>query len=175
VSFLFITLEDALSGIVPVSGLLAVMFAGVTILKTYPVLARRLQSKFSKIWVAAELMLFVLVGAAVDLTYASGVSAMVFVLLGAALIFRLTGVLISLIGTPLNAKEKIFSLFSYIPKATVQAAIGAIPLAAGVPSGNLILTIAVLAIFITAPLGAFGIDLSYKKLLSAPKKEPDIQ
>ena len=171
VSFLFITLEDALSGIVPISGLLAVMAAGVTILKTYPVLAHRLQSKFSKIWVAAELMLFVLVGAAVDLTYASGISAMVFVLLGAALAFRLVGVFLSLLGTPLSTKEKIFCLFSYIPKATVQAAIGAIPLAAGVPSGNLILTVAVLAIFVTAPLGAFGIDLSYKKLLSSPPEE----
>ena len=165
VSFLFITLEDALAGIVPVSGLLAVMAAGVAILKTYPVLAHRLQSKFSKIWVAAELMLFVLVGAAVDLTYSRGISGLVFVLLGAALAARLIGVYLSLIGTHFTVKEKLFCLFSYIPKATVQAAIGAIPLAAGVPSGNLILTIAVLAIFITAPLGALGIDLSYKKFL----------
>ncbi len=166
VSFLFITLEEAVAHIVPISGLLAVMAAGVAILKTYPVLAHRLSSKFSKIWVAAELMLFVLVGAAVNLNYATGVSGMVFVLLGFALFARLIGVMISLIKAPLNLKEKVFCLFSYIPKATVQAAIGALPLAAGVPSGNLILTVAVLAIFITAPLGALGIDLSYKKLLS---------
>ncbi len=168
VSFLFITLEEALEHVVPISGLLAVMAAGVAILKTYPVLAHRLSSKFSKIWVAAELMLFVLVGAAVDLNYATNVSAMVFVLLGIALVARLIGVMISLVRSPLNLKEKVFCLFSYIPKATVQAAIGALPLAAGVPSGNLILTVAVLAIFITAPLGALGIDLSYKKLLSPP-------
>ena len=169
VSFLYITLEDLLAGTVPISGLLAVMASGVAILKAYPVLAHRLQSKFSKIWVAAELMLFVLVGAAVDLTYAKGVSAWVFVLLGGALVLRLAGVYISLLGTPLKAREKVFCLFSYIPKATVQAAIGAIPLAARVPSGNLILTIAVLAIFITAPLGALGIDLIYKKALSQPE------
>ncbi len=168
VSFLFITLEDILAGIVPISGLIAVMSAGVAILKTYPVLAHRLQSKFSKIWVAAELMLFVLVGAAVDLSYAKGVGGLVFLLLAIALAARLIGVYLTLIGTHLNPKEKLFCLFSYIPKATVQAAIGAIPLAAGVPSGNLILTIAVLAIFITAPLGALGIDLMYKKALSSP-------
>ena len=166
VSFLFVALEDGVKDYVPVSGLLAIMTAGIALLKTYPVLAHRLQSKFSKIWVAAELMLFVLVGASVDLSYASGVGLAVFAVLGIALLIRLLGVIFALIGTRLNSKEKLFCLISYIPKATVQAAIGAIPLAAGVPSGSLILTMAVLAIFVTAPLGALGIDLSYKNLLS---------
>jgi len=166
VSFMLITLESAVAGFVPMSGLLAVMAASGTILKTYPVLAERLSGKFKKIWIASELVLFVLVGAAVDLSYAKGVGGMVFLLLAIALSARLLGVYISLIKTPLNAKEKLFCMFSYVPKATVQAAIGAIPLAMGLPSGNLILTIAVLAIFITAPLGALGIDLSYKRLLN---------
>ncbi len=166
VSFLFVALEEWVKAYVPVSGLLAIMTTGITMLKTYPVLAHRLQSKFSKIWVAAELMLFVLVGASVDLSYASGVGPAVFAMLGIALFIRLIGVALALIGTRLTKNEKLFCIISYIPKATVQAAIGALPLAAGVPSGNLILTMAVLAIFVTAPLGALGIDLSYKKLLA---------
>lgn len=173
VSFLFVALEDWLKNIVPVSGLLAVMTVGIALLKAYPVLAHRLQSKFSKIWVAAELMLFVLVGASVDLSYSTGVGPIAFAMLGIALVLRLVGVTLALIGTHLSEKGKIFCIISYIPKATVQAAIGAIPLAAGVPSGNLILTMAVLAIFVTAPLGALGIDLSYKKLLFPPTAKAD--
>lgn len=169
ISFLFITLEDSLSQIVPISGLLAVMASGATILKTYPILAKRLSKKFSKIWIAAELMLFVLVGAAVDVSYATGVGIMVVVVLLLALLMRLVGVYLCLLGTKLNYKERLFCLFAFMPKATVQAAIGAIPLAAGVASGNLILTIAVISIFITAPIGALGIDLSYKRLLSTPE------
>jgi NhaP-type Na+/H+ or K+/H+ antiporter len=118
-------------------------------------------------------MLFVLVGASVDLSYSTGVGPIAFAMLGIALVLRLVGVTLALIGTHLSEKEKIFCIISYIPKATVQAAIGAIPLAAGVPSGNLILTMAVLAIFVTAPLGALGIDLSYKKLLSPPTAKAD--
>lgn len=166
ISFLFITLEDSLSKIVPISGFLAVMASGATILKTYPILAKRLSKKFSKIWIAAELMLFVLVGAAVDVSYATGVGIMVVVVLLLALLMRLVGVYLCLLGTKLNYKERLFCLFAFMPKATVQAAIGAIPLAAGVASGNLILTIAVISIFITAPIGALGIDLSYKRLLT---------
>ena len=166
VSFLFVSLEECVKDFVPVSGLLAIMTAGIALLKTYPVLAHRLQSKFSKIWVAAELMLFVLVGASVNLSYASGIGPVVFAMLGIALASRLIGVILALTGARLGAKEKLFCIISYIPKATVQAAIGAIPLAAGVPSGNLILTMAVLAIFVTAPLGALGMDLGYKRLLN---------
>ncbi len=169
ISFLLMALENLLTGIMPISGLLAVMATSATILKTYPVLAHRLSSKFKKIWVASELILFVLVGAAVDITFSIGVGASVFIVLIVALLVRLIGVNICLIKTKLNAKERLFCLLAFIPKATVQAAIGAIPLAMGVPSGNLILSIAVLAIFITAPIGALGIDLGYKRLLVQDK------
>ncbi|MCK5129102.1 MAG: cation:proton antiporter [Clostridiales bacterium] len=168
VSFLFITLESVLTNIVPISGLIAVMAASATILKSYPKLAHRLSNKFKKIWIAAELMLFVLIGAALDLTYATGVGGMVLVVLIGALLMRVIGVYLSLIGTSLNRNERLFCVISFIPKATVQAAIGALPLAAGVASGNLILTIAVISIVITAPIGALGIDLSHKKLLNHP-------
>jgi NhaP-type Na+/H+ or K+/H+ antiporter len=122
-------------------------------------------SKFAKIWVGAEIMLFVLVGAAVDINYLSGAgSKSVFLILG-ALVLRILGVNISLIKTKLNIKERLFCSIAYLPKATVQAAIGAIPLSAGVAAGNTILTVAVLAILITAPIGALGIDFTYRKLL----------
>jgi NhaP-type Na+/H+ or K+/H+ antiporter len=164
-SFVFLAIEDALVSIVPISGLLAVMALGITILKQYPKLASRLSSKFSKIWVGAEMFLFVLVGATVNLTFAvsAGFAAIFLILIG--LIFRTIAVNICLIGTNLNFGERIFSSLAYLPKATVQAAIGAIPLYAGIASGNLILTLAVTAIIITAPLGALGMDLTYKKLL----------
>ena len=165
VSFLLVSFEDFAADFISISGLLSVMFLGITILKTYKVLAKRLMSKFSKIWVASELLLFVLVGAAVDLSYLyyAGIFSIILVL--SAVVFRIIGVNLSLIGTALNKKEKLFCSISYLPKATVQAAIGAIPLTSGVVSGNLILSIAVLSIMITAPLGAFGIDGTYKKFL----------
>ncbi len=166
VSFLLVTLETAIKGIIPVSGLLAVMALGGTILKKYGVLARRLSLKFSKLWVGAEILLFTLVGAAVDISYIKGAGLMAIILISSALIFRICGVFVCLINTKLNSKEKLFCAISYLPKATVQAAIGAIPLSSGVAAGNTILTVAVLAIIITAPMGAMGVDLSYKKFLS---------
>ncbi len=164
-SFLLVTLETAVKAYVPISGLLAVMALGGTILKQNDILAKRLSGKFSKIWVAAELMLFVLVGATVDISYAAkaGVAAVALILI--ALVIRICGVFACLLGTELSAKERLFCAIAYLPKATVQAAIGGLPLAAGVAAGNTILTVAVLAILITAPLGAMGVDYSYQKML----------
>jgi solute carrier family 9B (sodium/hydrogen exchanger), member 1/2 len=166
VSFLFLTLENKLNDIIPISGLLSVMSLGATILKTYKNLALRLSVKYSKLWVGGEIFLFVLVGATVNIKYAlnSGIIVILIVLL--ALIFRLLGVFISLINTKLSPKEKLFSSFAYMPKATVQAAIGALPLSIGLASGEIILTVAVVSILVTAPLGAILIDNTYKKLLS---------
>ncbi len=165
ISFLFVGLEEHIASLIPFSGLLAVMALGGAIFKTYDTLAKRISGKFSKIWVAAELVLFILVGAAVDIRYAYGAGiAAILVILG-ALIFRAAGVFVSLIKSGLTLKEVIFCNIGYLPKATVQAAIGAIPLAAGVAAGNTILSVAVLSIILTAPLGAIGIDLTYKKLL----------
>ncbi len=169
VAFLVVGFEDTINTILPISGLLAVMAMGGMILFKYPILAKRLTGKFAKIWVGAELILFVLVGAAVDISYLSDAGLNSVLLILVALCFRILGVYISLIMTKLNNKEKLFCAIAYLPKATVQAAIGALPLAAGVVSGHLILTVAVLAIMITAPLGAIGIDRSYKRLLT--KKE----
>jgi len=165
VSFLFVALENAVEEFVPISALLAVMALGGTILKTREPLAKRLMGKFSKIWVGAEVLLFVLIGAAVDIRSLADVGLLSVAIVFAALILRIAGVYISLIGTDLNKKERLFCSIAYLPKATVQAAIGAIPLSAGVTSGNTILSVAVLAIMITAPLGAVGVDRTYRKLL----------
>ncbi|MBU3203877.1 cation:proton antiporter [Clostridium algidicarnis] len=165
VSFLFVTLESEVKAYIPMSGLLAVMALGGTILKKYEVLAKRLSNKFSKVWVGAEILLFVLVGAAVDIRFVSDAGLMAVILILSALIFRICGVYICLIKTKLTNREKLFCAIAYLPKATVQAAIGSIPLSAGVLAGNTILTVAVLAILITAPIGAIGIDRTYKKLL----------
>lgn len=166
ISFLFITLENSLKDITAVSGLLAVMSMGATLLKTYPKLANRISIKFSKLWVGAEIFLFVLVGATVDIKYALSSGIIVVLLILGCLIFRMAGVFSSLIKTKLNSKERTFCMIAYMPKATVQAAIGALPLALGLSCGQIVLTAAVTAILITAPLGALGIDLTYKKLLS---------
>lgn len=165
-AFLFVSLEAFLKPYLPVSGLLAVMALGATLLKTYEVLAKRLKGKFSKIWVGAEILLFVLVGAAVNIQYlfVAGFSAVLLILL--ALLIRVVGVNVSLLKTKLTLKERLFCSIAYLPKATVQAAVGAIPLAAGVAAGDTILTVAVLAIMITAPLGAIGIDNTYKTWLN---------
>lgn len=165
-SFLLVTLETAIKAYVPFSGLLAVMALGGTILKQHDILAKRLSVKFSKIWVAAELMLFVLVGATVDINYAAkaGIASVLLILI--ALAIRIGGVYVCLIKAKLSVNERFFCAIAYLPKATVQAAIGGLPLAAGVAAGNTILIVAVLAILITAPLGAIGIDASYKKLLT---------
>ncbi|BFL92010.1 sodium/hydrogen exchanger family protein [Clostridioides difficile P78] len=171
ISFLMISLETALEGIVPFSGLLAVMSIGIFLQIKYRVVARRLSIKYSKLWVGAEILLFVLVGATVDISYAfkAGIGAVI--LIFGVLLFRMVGVFFCLIKTNLTIKERLFCMIGYIPKATVQAAIGGVPLAMGMASGQLILTLAVLAILITAPLGAFGIDVTYKKLLTSVKGE----
>ncbi len=164
-AFLFVSLESAAKDIVPISGLLAVMAMGIALLKHSEVRAKRVANRFSKIWVFAELLLFVLVGAAVDLSYVASAGIMAVLLLIIELGFRSLGVFICLIKTPLTLKERLFTSVAYLPKATVQAAIGAIPLAAGVAAGNVILAVAVLTIILTAPLGALGIDLLTPKCL----------
>lgn len=165
VSFLFITLEDLLKGIVPLSGLLAVMSLGVTLLRQYPTLASRISTKYSKLWLGAEVLLFVLVGATVNINYAlkSGIAAILIIF--GALFFRIIGVLLSLIKTNLSYKERIYCVMAYLPKATVQAAIGAVPLSQGLACGEIVLTIAVLSIIITAPIGAICMDKFHSRLL----------
>jgi len=166
ISFLLVAAEDSLDGIVPFSGLLAVMAMGVAIQKKRHVVAIRLSAKFSKLWVAAEIVLFVLVGATVDIQYALNAGVMALLVIFVALIFRMTGVFVCLLKTDITMKERIFCMIAYCPKATVQAAIGSLPLAMGLSCGPIVLTVAVLAILITAPLGAFGIDITYRKLLN---------
>ena len=165
VSFLLLELQTRLEGIVPVSGLLAIMSMGIIINQKYDVLAKRLSVKYNKLWLGAEIFLFVLVGIAVDLKYAlaAGVVAIVLVIL--ALLFRMMGVAISLVKTRLNKKERLFCAIAYTPKATVQAALGTVPLAMGLSCGEIVLTVAVISILITAPLGAICVDNLYKKLL----------
>ena len=165
VSFLILELENRLQGSVPFSGLLAIMSMGIVIKKKYNVLALRLSVKYNKLWLGAEVFLFVLVGATVDLRYvASAGVAAVLVILG-AIAFRMVGVAFSLIKTDLSKKEHLFCMVAYTPKATVQAAIGAIPLSMGLECGNIVLTVAVLSILITAPFGAICVDNLYNKLL----------
>lgn len=165
ISFLFLELQIRLEGILPISGLLAIMSMGIIIKQKYDILAQRLSVKYNKLWIAAEIFLFVLVGATVDLKYAvsAGIGAVCLIVI--ALIFRMMGVGLSLIKTDLSRKERLFCMLAYTPKATVQAAIGAIPLSMGLPCGNIVLTVAVLAILITAPFGAICVDKSYKRLL----------
>lgn len=165
-SMLLVSVEGWLEGKVSVSGLLAVVsMACVIKIKSTAFVSKRLSEKFGKLWIAAEVVLFVLVGAAVDIRYtlSAGIEAVFMIFI--ALIFRTAGVLICTIKTKLNMKERIFCVIAYLPKATVQAAIGSVPLAAGLACGKIILSVAVLAIIITAPLGALGIDNTYKKLL----------
>ena len=168
ISFLLVTFEHSLTGIIGFSGLLAIMSMGAGIQGKNTILSKRLSIKYSKLWIAAEVMLFVLVGATVNIKYALGASIPVILLIMTVVVFRMAGVFLCLLGTSLSYKERLFCMITYCPKATVQAAIGSIPLSMGLPSGNIILTVAVLSILITAPLGAFAIDISYKKLL---KKE----
>ena len=165
ISFFLVTLEHILEGIVPFSGLLAVMALGIALLQFYAKLASRLSNKFSKIWIVAEILLFVLVGVSLDINYALSAGLPVIILIFTALIGRMVGVYISLLGTKLNSKEKLFCMLAYIPKATVQAAIGSIPISMGLDCGPIVLTVAVISILITAPLGAFAIDRTYDKLL----------
>lgn len=166
VSFLLMSAENALKDYVSVSGLLAVVaMACVIKLKADKSVSGRLSEKFSKLWIAAEAVLFVLVGAAVDIRYtlSAGLSAIAMIFI--ALAFRAAGVWLCMLGTKLNAKERLFCVIAYLPKATVQAAIGSVPLSLGLPCGKTVLSVAVLAIIITAPLGAVGIDAGCKKLL----------
>lgn len=165
VSFLFVALENAVKGIVPFSGLLAVMSCGIAINRRRPELAVRLSGKYNRLWVAAEVLLFVLVGATVDIGYAAAAGAAAVLVVLGALVFRMVGVFVCLLRTPLSAKERLFCMIAYTPKATVQAAIGSVPLTMGLGCGQIVLTVAVLAILITAPLGAFSIDLTYRRLL----------
>lgn len=167
VSFLLLAVENWLEGIIPLSGLLAIMsMALVLAMKSDSNVTHRLQEKYGKLWLAAEVILFVLVGAAVDIRYTlqAGVGAVLMISIG--LVFRCAGVHLCVLGTKLNWKERLYCMIAYLPKATVQAAIGSVPLALGLPCGNIVLSVAVLSILITAPLGAIGMDLTYKKLLS---------
>ena len=164
-AFLFVTLENAISKYVPFSAMLAVVTVGVTYNALDPIRSARLSKKYEKIWVLAEIILFVLVGAAVDLKYVADNGGIMVAVIFLALLFRMGGVFLSLIRTPLTIKERTFCAIAYIPKATVQAALGAIPLAMGLGCGPVVLTAAVLSIIITAPLGAFAIDLTSHRLL----------
>lgn len=166
ISFLLIELQQKLEGFIPVSGLLAVMSMGITVNQKYEILSKRLSVKYNKLWLCAEIFLFVLVGVAVDVNYAFAAGVGSILLVVAALVFRMTGVFLSLVKTDLNKKERIFCMLSYTPKATVQAAIGTIPLAMGLPCGSMVLTVAVLSIIFTAPFGAICIDKLHKKLLT---------
>lgn len=164
-SFVLSALEDAYSHIIPFSSLIAVMCVGIALQQKRNEVSKRLAEKFNKLWIVAEVVLFVLVGAAVDIKYAKAGGISVVLLIFGVLLFRMLGVLCCLIRTELNWKERLFCMIGYMPKATVQAAIGGIPLAMGLSCGNIVLSVAVVAIIITAPLGAFLIDLTYKKLL----------
>lgn len=165
-SFLLMAIETWLKDIISISGFLAVVsMACVLKLKSSASVSQRLSEKFGKLWLAAEVILFVLVGAAVDIRYTlnAGITAVFMILI--ALLFRSAGVFICLVQTNLSKKERLFCIFSYLPKATVQAAIGSVPLAMGLSCGRSILSVAVLGILVTAPLGSILMDRSYKKLL----------
>ena len=164
-SFLLIALEHALADVFPLSGLLAVMSTGGTLLVTSPLVAKRLSERFGKLWVGAEILLFVLVGATVDVNYVLAAGGMSLLLICGTLLFRMLGVYVSLLGTSLLQKERLFCMIAYMPKATVQAAIGSLPLSMGLSCGHLVLTVAVLSILVTAPVGDFLIEYSYKRLL----------
>ena len=165
VSLLLVVLEDSLTTSITFSRLISIMFIGVGLKRNREIVAKRLSIKYGKLWVGAEVFLFVLVGATVNINYLTHVGFKALLLILLALIFRMFGVFICLLKTKLNKKEKLFAMIAYTPKATVQAAIGGIPLSLGLSCGDITLTVAVLAIVLTAPLGAFAIDLSYKKLL----------
>lgn len=173
VSFLLVTAEDRIKGPVTFSALIAIMFMGIAVQKYRREVSVRLSAKFNRLWVCAELVLFVLVGAAVDIHYVSGAALYAVILIFGVLVFRMLGVLLCLARTNLTWKERLFCMLAYTPKATVQAAIGGVPLSLGLSCGNMVLTIAVMAILITAPLGAFLIEVSHKKLLEHYKAPED--
>ncbi len=165
ISFFLVVIEDTLMTPITFSALIAIMFIGIGLKKKREAVAVRLSAKYGKLWVAAEIFLFVLVGATVNITYLKNVGVKALILIAGALIFRMLGVLVCLLKTEFTGKERLFVMMAYTPKATVQAAIGGIPLSLGLACGEIVLTVAVLAIVLTAPLGAFAIDLSHKKLL----------
>ena len=169
ISFLLAAAEDSLTTPVTLSALIAIIFIGVGLQRKREAVAKRLAVKYGKLWVAAEVFLFVLVGATVNIGYLGRVGMRALLMIAGALLFRMAGVWVCLLGTGLKTGEKAFTMLAYTPKATVQAAIGGIPLALGFACGDTVLTVAVLAIVLTAPLGAFAIDLSYRKLLTKSK------
>lgn len=172
ISFLLMSAETMLKGRIAVSGLLAVVaMACVMKIKSVKAVSKRLSEKFGKLWIGAEVMLFVLVGAAVDIRYTLTAGASAILMIFTALAVRSVGVAVCTLGTRLNMKERIFCVIAYLPKATVQAAIGSVPLTLGLPCGRLVLSVAVLAIIITAPLGAIGIDIGSKYLLKASESD----
>ena len=174
VSFMLMTVETLLEGVVSLSGLLAVVsMACVLKLKSPSHVSKRLSEKFGKLWLAAEVILFVLVGAAVDIRYTLNAGGAAVLMIFIALSFRALGVCLCMLGTSLSRRERLFCVIAYLPKATVQAAIGSVPLSMGLPCGQIVLSVAVLAILITAPLGAIGIDASYKKLLTRDSSESE--
>lgn len=165
ISFLLVVLEDYLATPITFSALIAVMFIGIGLQRKREVVAKRLFAKYGKLWVAAEVFLFVLVGATVNIGYIGKVGIKALIVIAGALVFRMFGVLVCLLGTEIKGKERMFTMLAYTPKATVQAAIGGIPLSLGFACGESVLAVSVLAIVLTAPLGAFAIDLTYKKFL----------
>lgn len=171
IAILLTALEKVLERKVEIAGLLGVMTIGFMILEKMPNVGKRLAIKFNKIWVFAEILLFVMVGSQVDISVAldSGLDGLTIIFIG--LIARSLGVIFSTLGTNLSWRERLFCIISYTPKATVQAAIGSVPLSLGVKSGDVILAVAVLSILITAPLGAIGIRASAHKLLDGGKGE----
>ena len=166
VSLLLVVSEDSLKTPITFSALIAIMFIGIGLQRKRPEVAKRLSVKYGKLWVAAEVFLFVLVGATVNVSYLGKVGPKALILIFGALVFRMFGVFVCLLGTSLARRERFFAMMAYTPKATVQAAIGGIPLALGFACGDTVLTVAVLAIVLTAPLGAFAIDFSYRRLLT---------
>ena len=165
VSFLFLEIQEQLEAIISVSGLLAIMSMGMILKQKHSILAQRLAVKYNKLWFAAEIFLFVLVGIAVDIQYAFAAGLGVVFIVIIALVFRMIGVMLSVVGTKLTNKERLFCMMAYTPKATVQAAIGTIPMTIGLACGSIALTVAVVSILLTAPFGAICIDKSYKYLL----------
>lgn len=165
-AFILVSLEEMITIPVTFAALISVMFMGIFLKRKKADTSARLSAKFNKLWVMAEIILFVLVGASVDITFISKAGLKTVILIFAVLVFRMAGVFICMLGTKLNGKERLFCMLAYTPKATVQAAIGGVPLAMGLACGNIVLTVAVIAIVITAPLGAFMIEHTYKKLLS---------
>ena len=166
ISFIFIAAENMTNPPIPFSGLLAIMTAGIMLFKFDKSSAGEISSTYSKLWIPAEIIVFVLIGAAADISYSMSAGIMTVVVVLAALAFRMAGVFVCLLKTELNMKERLFCMIAYMPKATVQATIGSIPLAMGLPCGPIVLAMAVISILITAPLGAWGIEKNYKRLLS---------